>query len=251
MWSLFKKNRKPEDSREVVRDFSFLGSDMHSHLIAGVDDGAPTLEESLNLVRGLKELGYSKLITTPHVIGEFYPNTKEKLQEGHRQLQRFLADNHIRIPVELAAEYFLDNYFLAEVLPHGLLSFGDNYVLVEVSMAGWPRNIDDILFNIQSLGYKPILAHPERYVFEDKAETFLRLKERGIKMQLNLLSVTGYYNKIIKVNADNYLKAGLYDFCGSDTHHARHVAKIGNMRQDMQEVLSRLYSYEGFLNRTL
>lgn len=250
MWSLFKKNRK-ESSREIVKDFSFLGVDMHSHLIPGVDDGSPSLEESAALIRGLSEAGYRKLITSPHVIGEFYPNTKERLQAGHRELLEYLAGNGIQVEVDLAAEYFLDNYFLMEVLPHGLLTFGDNYVLVEVSMAGWPRNIDDILFSIQSLGYRPVLAHPERYVFEEKADTFFRLKERGILMQMNLLSITGYYNKIIKTSAELYLREGLYDFCGTDVHHARHMSKIGRMPAEVQEAMVRLASYDGFLNGTL
>ena len=252
MFSFFKKSsKKSEPLPDAPVDFSFLGCDMHSHLIPGIDDGSPSLEESEQLILGLKKAGYHKLITTPHVIGEFYPNTKEILQEGHAKLQQYLKERHINIDIEIAAEYYLDNYFLMEVLPHGLLTFGDNNVLVEVSMAGWPRNIDEILFRIQSLGYKPILAHPERYVFEEQPDVFLKLKEKGILMQLNLLSVTGYYNKIVKTNADNYLKSGLYDFCGTDAHHARHVAKIGSMGGAAPDVMSRLSLYNGFLNSTL
>lgn len=251
MWSLFKKNRKEDRNREIVADLSFLGVDMHSHLIPGVDDGSPSLEESAALIRGLSGAGYRKLITSPHVMGEFYPNTKDKLLEGHRILQEYLKSNGIQVEIGIAAEYFLDNYFLVEVLPHGLLTFGNNYVLVEVSMAGWPRNIDDILFNIQSLGYRPVLAHPERYVFEEKADVFLRLKERGILMQMNLLSIAGYYNKMVKTNAEHYFKEGLYDFCGTDVHHARHVSRIGRMAEEQQEVMARLSSYSGFLNGTL
>lgn len=253
MFSFFKKSSKKEldETVPIPPDFSFLSCDMHSHLIPGIDDGSPSLEESEQLILGLQAAGYRKLITTPHVIGEFYPNTKERLLEGHHYLQQYLKERGVQVEIGISAEYYLDNYFLLEVLPHGLLTFGDNYVLVEVSMAGWPRNIDELLFNVQSLGYKPILAHPERYVFEEQVDTFLRLKEKGILMQMNLLSLTGYYNKIVKTNAEHYLKSGLYDFCGTDTHHARHVAKIGQVPGSFPAVMQQLSLYNGFMNSTL
>jgi len=250
MWSLFRKKDKDIPDVPAVTDFSFLGCDMHSHLVPGIDDGAPTPEDSLELIRGFKEKGYKKLITTPHVHGEFYDNNTEKITRHFHELQRFVADQRIQIELGVAAEYFLDSYFLTEVLPFGLLTFGDNYVLVEVSMAGWPRNFSDLIFSVQSLGYKPILAHPERYQYEENIKVYRDLKDRGIMLQMNLLSVLGYYGKGIKQMAEKLLEEKLYDFCGSDVHHIRHVQHMDKLIKDNQPLMKKLQQY-GFKNSTL
>ncbi len=252
MLSIFKRSKKETENKlqERVDNFSFLECDMHSHLVPGIDDGAQSLEESVTMVRDLVGKGYKKLIVTPHVQGDFYQNTTAIIQDGLQTLKQGLKDAGIDIPVSASAEYFLDNYFLKEVLPHGLVTFGDNQVLVEVSMAGWPRNFSEILFEVQALGYKPILAHPERYLFEDKVQVFSALKEKGVQMQLNLLSVSGYYGRTVKQNAETYLEHRLYDYCGTDLHHQRHLTNISRLISDHQEMMLRLKQY-GFLNHTL
>ncbi len=252
MFSFFKKkSSKPEVAPEdVPKDFSFLGCDMHSHLVPGVDDGSKDLEDSLNLIRGLRDKGYKKLITTPHIQLEFYDNSAEKLRKHFTSLQRFIADQRIGVELGIAAEYYLDNMFMNGVLPDGLLSFGDNYVLVEVSMAGWPRNFSDMIFSIQSLGYKPILAHPERYLYEENVKTYLDLKEKGMMMQMNLLSVLGYYGKTVKGLAEKFLEHNVYDFCGSDLHHERHLANVDKIVKEHPEIMVKLEKY-GFRNQSL
>jgi protein-tyrosine phosphatase len=251
MWSFFKKkNKEAEANTGEPVDFSFLGCDMHSHLVPAIDDGSKSLEESLEFIRKFKERGYSKLITTPHVHGEFYDNNTEKIQSRFEELRRYIKDHHIQMELGVSAEYFLDNYFQTEVLPHGLMPFGDNYVLVEVSMAGWPRNFSDLIFSIQSLGYKPILAHPERYLFEEGAETYRSLKDRGVFLQMNLLSVLGYYGRSVKTQAELLLKEKLYDFCGSDLHHERHMHMLQKMQQEHSAIMHQLKDY-GFRNHEL
>lgn len=251
MFSFFKKTPKAEAIPEdAPKDFSFLGCDMHSHLVAGIDDGAKTIEDSLTLIRGLRDNGYKKLITTPHVQLEFYDNNSDKLRKHFAELQRTVAAEGIDVTLGIAAEYYLDNMFLSGVLPDGLLSFGDNYVLVEVSMAGWPRNFSDMIFAIQALGYKPILAHPERYLYEENPKTYLDLKEKGVLMQMNLLSILGYYGKSVKTLADRLLSSKVYDFCGSDMHHERHLQQAGRIAAEHPEIMVRLADY-GFRNDTL
>jgi len=250
MWSFFKKRNK--EAQEPVIDFSFLGCDMHSHLVPGIDDGAASIEESLALIRGLRDLGYRKLITTPHVYGEFYNNTPADILPPFEALKQAVAAEGIDIQMEVAAEYFLDLHFLKSVLPGGLLSFGGDkkYVLVEVSMAGWPRIFDEIIFAIQSQGYAPILAHPERYGYEESPAFFNKLKDKGILLQMNLLSALGYYGPSVRNNASRYLEAGLYDFCGSDIHHERHLRAMGRIAKT-QEFWGKLKKNTGFLNRSL
>jgi tyrosine-protein phosphatase YwqE len=117
-------------------------------------------------------------------------------------------------------------------------------------MAGWPRNMDDMIFSIQAAGYKPILAHPERYLYEEDISTYLRLKDKGVLIQMNLLSVLGYYGKGVKTLADNFMAGGLYDFCGSDAHHIRHISNLDHILTKHPHIGARLAAY-GFKNSSL
>ena len=250
MFSFFKKKPK-EPELPPVLDFSFLGTDLHSHLIPGIDDGSPDRDTSLALLSSLHRMGYRKIITTPHVHTEFYDNTIGRIQEHFAILTEHVQASNLDVELGFAAEYFLDNGFLKDVLPHGLLSFGKNYVLVEVSMAGWPRNFDDMIFQVQAQGHTPVLAHPERYLFETNIDTYYKLKERGLLMQMNLLAPTGYYGSGVKALADEYLEAGLYDFVGSDMHHDRHARRVSLIPERQQELMQKLNGYGKFLNGTL
>ncbi len=251
MFSFFKKiNKEPE--LPAPDDFSFLGCDMHSHLAPGIDDGSPDLETSLALIRNLKTLGYSRLITTPHVLPGIHNNTSDTIQKAFGQLQDFLVEHEPEMQMAVSAEYFLDMSFLAEVLPKGLLHFGkEKYVLVEVSMAGWPRQVDDILFSIQANGYTPILAHPERYLFEENPDKYRSWKDKGVLLQMNLLSILGYYGRGVQHLASRYLEEQLYDFAGTDLHHARHAEQLRRMATEQPEIMRRLAAYEGWRNASL
>ena len=251
MFSFFKKKNPPAPVPTYhVPDFSCLGGDMHSHLVPAIDDGSQSLEDSVKFIEALYHLGIKNFITTPHIHGEMYDNDTHKVQRLFQPLKDYLAQHHPDIHIQVSAEYFLDTYFLNEVLPKGLMPFGKNNVLVEVSMAGWNRQFNEIMFAVQANGYNPILAHPERYIYETKFEVFEKLKDKGVLMQMNLLSILGYYGKSIKINAEKMLELGLYDFCGTDLHHERHLSQIQSMPQEHQELLWRLSEY-GFKNKEL
>jgi tyrosine-protein phosphatase YwqE len=251
MFSLFKKKTPQPDLSAAPSDFSFLGADMHSHLVPGIDDGAPDVETSLMLIRRMKELGFSKLITTPHVFLEFYDNNAEKITAHFDKLKRFIDDHRLGVELDVAAEYYLDNLFLSAVLPDGLLSFGKKCVLVEVSMAGWPRQFNDMIFSIQADGYVPVLAHIERYLFEEDVRVYQQLKDKGVLMQMNLLSITGYYGKGVKMLAEKYLDHQLYDFCGTDMHHARHADHLSKLAKGNPDLMTRLAGYSHWRNSSL
>jgi tyrosine-protein phosphatase YwqE len=237
MFSFFKRKPEPPDLSNAPRDFSFLGTDIHSHLIPGIDDGSPDLETSLTMIRRLQELGYSKLIII-------------SLQFG--KLKAFLADKMPEMELEFAAEYYLDNSFMSMILPQGLLPFGKKkYVLVEVSMAGWPRQFSDIIFTIQSQGLVPVLAHPERYLFEDNIKVYEEWKSKGLLLQMNLLAVSGYYGLGVKTAALRYLEHGLYDFCGTDAHHLRHLDAAARMALEQPEIMLKLAEYPHWKNSSL
>jgi tyrosine-protein phosphatase YwqE len=251
MFSFFKK-KKPEPSVPAPKDFSFLGADMHSHLAPGIDDGSPDLETSLELVRKLKALGYSRLITTPHVLPGIHDNDSGKITVAFERLRAYIAEQEPDMRLGIAAEYFLDGYFLNEILPQGLLHFGaEKYVLVEVSMAGWPHQFSDIIFSIQANGYTPVLAHPERYLYEEDPNKYLGWKEKGMLFQMNLLSILGYYGRGVQQLASRYLDHQLYDFAGSDLHHARHAQHLHKLAAEHPEIMSRLAGYGLWRNTSL
>src|SRR5688572_4983731 len=178
-------------------DLSWLGADMHSHLIPGIDDGAPDIATSLELIKGLQQLGYKKLITTPHILWEVYPNTTEIITQGLASLKKAMADEGITIELHAAAEYFIDEYFeenLKKKIP--LLPISGNMVLVEFSMITAPMDLQQVLFEMQIQNYQPVIAHPERYIYLTQSKQFFdELKDAGCLFQLNLLSLTGYYGK--------------------------------------------------------
>lgn len=251
MFSFFKKKNPPiQKPTYSVPDFSFLVGDMHSHLVPAIDDGSQSIEDSVRFIEELYQLGIKKFITTPHIHGEMYDNDTIKVQRLFQPLKDYLAQQYPDIHIQVSAEYFLDTYFLSDVLPKGLMSFGKNNVLVEVSMAGWNRQFNEIMFAVQANGYNPILAHPERYIYETNIDVFQKLKEKGVLMQMNLLSILGYYGKSIKINAEKMIESGIYDFCGTDLHHERHLKQIKSMPTEQQEIMWRLSEY-GFKNKEL
>lgn len=209
-------------------DLSWLHADMHSHLIPGIDDGAPDVATAVELIRGLEQLGYKKLVTTPHILWEVYPNTANIIAHGLAVLQNALKVEGIEMEISAAAEYFLDEYFeqtLIDKVP--LLAISGNKVLVEFSMVTAPLDLQQVLFNIQIQGYQPVIAHPERYIYlANRKEFFDELKEAGCLFQLNLLSLTGYYGRSVQELAEYLCKRDFYNLAGTDLHNTRHLATL-------------------------
>ena len=215
MFSIFKRKAP------LIADLSWLGVDMHSHLLPGIDDGAPDLETSIGLIKRLQELGFYKFICTPHIFKELYPNTLETIMPALRIVQKYFLDSGIDVEISAAAEYMIDGDF---VLGDSLLCLPGKYILVEMSYLNETPNIEQTIFNLQIKGYKVILAHPERYNFYHNAYSrYGRLKDMGCLFQLNLLSVTGYYGKEVEKAASHLLKNGWYDLAGTDLHHEKHL----------------------------
>ncbi|PZX59911.1 tyrosine-protein phosphatase YwqE [Algoriphagus ratkowskyi] len=231
---LFKK--KPEVYEDL--DLSWLEVDMHSHLIPGIDDGSSTMEESLLLVKRLSDYGLRKIITTPHIMSEYYRNTPEIIKMGLEDLRRAVKKEEIPIEIEAAAEYYMDEIFLDKIKNgEEVLTFGDNYILVETSFINKPQMLLETIFQLEMAGYKPILAHPERYQYLISDKGLLQdLTDRNMLFQLNLLSLTGFYSKPIKDFGEMLVEKGLVRFFGTDCHNPRYL--------DMMETLpkSKLFS---------
>lgn len=212
----------------LVASLSELAVDMHSHILPGIDDGSDSLEQSLDLVRAMKQLGYRKLIMTPHVMSDFYKNTPEIIREKLAILRQAVAEEGIAMELDCAAEYYLDEGFL-EKLETGkeLLTFGEKYLLFETSFLNEPLNLREAIFMMRAKGYQPVLAHPERYTyFYGKYDELVALKELGVLFQPNINSLAGYYSPGAKDVAERLIDQGLADFLGSDTHGLKHINSL-------------------------
>lgn len=214
-------------------DYGLIKVDMHSHLIPGIDDGAQTLEESIELIKGLKALGFTTLITTPHIMSDFYRNKPETILPGLDLVREEIAKQGLGVTIYAAAEYYLDGGFEKKIKEEKLLSFGkENYLLFELSYLNRPDSMSRVIFDLISAGYKPILAHPERYpYFYDKFEVYKEIVDRGALLQLNTNSLTGYYSPGAKAIAEKLIDEGLVSFIGTDTHKIGHVKALGMARQ--------------------
>ncbi len=235
--------------KPVLPDYSVFVTDMHSHLIPGIDDGAQDLEQSVELVLALRELGFSKLITTPHIMSDHYKNTPEIILLGLEELRAELVQRNIDIPIEAAAEYYFDEEFLPKLEKEELLNFGSKYLLFELSYINYPENFPEAVFKLMVKGYKPVLAHPERYPFWFKdLEGLKKLRMSGLLLQINLNSLAGYYGPEPKIMAEKLIAERMVDFIGTDCHNMRHVDAL--KRALFHKSLAKL-AEEGVLNRGL
>lgn len=243
----FKRNKT--DNLEPL-DLSWMVSDMHSHLIPGIDDGSESLEESLILIKRLEGYGLKKLIITPHVMTEFYRNTPEIIHEGLEQLRLACQKEKISIQLEAAAEYYLDEIFLEKVINgRRLLTFGKNHVLVETGFMSKPSMLLESFFKLEMEGYQPVFAHPERYLYlHHDLELLESMADRNISFQLNLLSLTGYYSKPVKKFAEKLIDEGLVKLVGTDCHNERYLDFMEKLPEE--KYFHKLQSLD-LLNKTL
>ncbi|GAA4785475.1 capsular polysaccharide biosynthesis protein [Olivibacter ginsenosidimutans] len=215
-------------SKKGSSDISWIGTDIHSHLLPGIDDGVKDANTGVSFIKRLMDIGYHQFIVTPHIYDEVHPNTPETINRAHEKLYEVMEQAGMGgVYTHSAAEYMLGQQFGKLLAAGGLKAFPDNHLLVEMPYIAEPMQLDSTIFDIGIKGYKPIMAHPERYVFYfNKPEAYHRLKEMGCLLQLNILSPTGYYGKEVAKAAQYMIKNKLYDLVGTDLHHERHLNKI-------------------------
>jgi tyrosine-protein phosphatase YwqE len=237
MMNFFKK-----DKRSAVQyDFSNIFQDIHSHILPGIDDGSPNVGTSIALLSLLKEAGFNKFICTPHIISDLYRNTPETIQAALTLLKKACLQQGLEVELSAAAEYMMDDYFM-ELLrgKQRLLALSKNYVLTELSYATAPSNLEKIAFELVTNGYQPLMAHPERYFYyHQNFDAYFRMKELGFLLQVNLLSLAGYYGKATEKAARFIFENNLADYVGTDLHHIKHLkALLDNRSKEIfQEVL--------------
>ncbi len=205
--------------------------DIHSHILPGLDDGAPDMETTKDLLLEMSKIGITSFVFTPHVMNGVWDNTSEGIIERLDKIRAELTQaEQTGFHFQAAAEYMLDDGFSDLLSQKNLLTVTDNFILVEMSFMAQPLNLFEIIAKIQIAGYRPILAHPERYFYlhGDMGE-YERLKGAGCYFQMNLLSLSSWYGQDVKKMAGKLLQKGWYDFMGSDVHHHRHVAKLNDL----------------------
>ena len=207
--------------QSATHDLSDIMVDVHSHLLPGIDDGVKTLEESWEVIKVFEDMGYMKLITTPHVMNDFYRNTTPGIQHTRDELVAFLKEKKSSIQIEAAAEYYLDESLIQSVdNQEKLLTFGKQYLLFETNFLTEPYQLKNFIFKATTQRYKPVLAHPERYEYLNKNfEKLEDLRNRGVLFQLNILSFIGFYSPSIQKMAEHMVDRGWVDFVGSDCHN--------------------------------
>jgi tyrosine-protein phosphatase YwqE len=203
--------------------------DIHSHLLAAIDDGVQTIEDATEIILHFRAMGYTKMITTPHVMSDAYRNTTEGILQKLADLRQHLQERSIDVTIDAAAEYYLDeNVFkmLRDDVP--LLTFGkQKFLLFETNFLTAPFNLNEFIFIAISKGYSPVLAHPERYLYlQNDWQKIEDLIDRRVYFQLNISSITGYYSKGVQVTAQKLIDKGWVHMLGSDCHHYQHAQLV-------------------------
>lgn len=193
-------------------------ADNHSHVLYGVDDGVKTLEESLSILEFLETAGLKTLWLTPHIM-EDVPNTTQNLKLRFEELRSYYKGS---IELNLASEYMLDTLFVERLKDKDLLLHGQDWVLVETSTWAPPIDFWDIIDDMRRAGYRPLIAHPERYRYM-RENDYQRLHDMGALLQLNLPSIIGVYGKEAYDKALYLLGKGWYSMAGSDCHRYKAI----------------------------
>ena len=228
IFSAFNRQKK-----EAVKLGENLIVDIHSHLLPGIDDGAPTMDHTIGMLRKFEELGYQKLIMTPHIMSGVYDNTSEIILNKLEEVRKVSQDLGLKLILEASAEYYFDETLFERLRNKDLLPFQGNHILFEFSFRNQPSQIEELVFQLKSAGYQPVLAHFERYVyFHSSVEVDRSLRELGCFIQVNLNSFTGHYGPAVKNQAIRLLKAGLIDVLGSDCHRIQHLELLENSLKD-------------------
>ena len=218
IFNLFKS--KPSLKELIPKGFV----DIHSHILPGIDDGAQNLNESLKLISEMKNMGFSKIIATPHTFPGIYDNTKSTIKDSYQMIIDKLST---KITIKYASEYMLDSSLIENAEKKSLLTLKQNYLLVEMSYFSPPNMLYEIIYQLQLNGYIPVLAHPERYsFFHNKFNELKKLKKVGCEFQLNLLSCTGYYGKDVLKISNKLISNNMIDYVGSDVHNNEQLSKL-------------------------
>jgi protein-tyrosine phosphatase len=222
MWLFTKKY--------FLRDLLTGAVDIHNHILPCIDDGAPTLETSLEMLQLFKELGFKECIATPHIMADYYGNTATSIQETYNTTNAALAGSPFEGYITSAAsEYMLDDGFETLLNKNELLFLKDRILLTELSYFQKPNNLLELCYQMVTSNIHPILAHPERYGYFKSIADFKDLKQRGFLLQLNILSLSGHYGDAARKMGEQLLLANMVDYIATDAHRPEHLEKMKDL----------------------
>lgn len=215
-------------------------TDIHSHILFDLDDGARDIEESINLLKKMQEVGFKHVIITPHYIkgSEYCANNDEKEQKL-KEIQMGLERQNLKIKVSLGNEIFINND-IYDLIKEGEIHTLNNtkYILVELPFHNEIVNLEDIIYELKIKGLIPIIAHPERYTyFQKNYKEVDRLREEGILFQGNYASILGYYGKDSQKLFKYMLKKQYIDYLGTDIHRTTKTFVIDNFTKIEKKIL--------------
>lgn len=227
LFSFLKKDKTPE------KPVAELTTDIHSHFIPAIDDGSQSMEETIHLLGQMEDLGYKKVITTPHTMTNSFDNTPEIILGGLEEVRSSIKKEGLSIEIEAATEYYLDDSFITRLEnKEQLLTFGANYVLVETGFINEPRELKEASFLLTMQGYKMVLAHPERYLYLLENKLLLEeILDRDIILQLNIVALTGCYSKPVQKFAEKLIDMEAVRMAGSDCHNMGHIDLMHEARK--------------------
>lgn len=241
----FLKKGKPAERKQTVLPplYDWLKVDMHNHILPGIDDGSPDIATSLEFLRRYHQLGFTTVVATSHIRHPLFPNNSEIIKNAWQQLEAAPGRQDIPVKLLYSAEYFIDDHFLDLINKNELMPFAGSYILAELSLSSRSYlDMDQIAGQLISKGMHPILAHPERYLYWSKSlDVFQKLKSAGWLLQVNLMSLLGYYGKIEQKVSTHLLQEGLVDFLGTDAHRLTHFDLIGSIEPKQLELLKKTY----------
>ena len=221
LFNFFKRKKKAEPQK------LFYSTDIHSHVLPGIDDGAPNTNVSIALLEAMKSWGISSIVATPHIAEENFENTPQSIKNAYDKLNTRMLDLGVEMDVKFSAEYRIDNRFRKMVEEDNLIIMPNNYLLIENSFVQPPIDLKNIIYELQLKDIKPIIAHPERYgYYQRNKESYESLYNSGCEFQINLLSLAGYYGDREKETALWLANKGYVSFVGTDLHHFGHVEVI-------------------------
>ena len=217
MFNFFKRKREPEQL--------FFNTDIHCHIIPGIDDGSPDVNTSVELVGRMAKWGLRRIIASPHVTFGTFPNTRATVPL--EELRKALADVSGSPEILHSAEYRIDDLLVKQLDEGNPMTLPQNYILIENAFMQEPWNLDQLVFDLHVKGYRPLLAHPERYsYYYNRKARYKQLHDAGLLFQCNVLSLAGAYGPAEKHIAEVLIKEDLVDFLGTDLHRVKHADVI-------------------------
>lgn len=204
--------------------------DFHSHILPGIDDGARTLEEAVQLAEGMAGWGFERITCTPHITNKFR-NTPDTIRPAFEKLEEALYAKGVNVELRMSAEYRLVPETWPEVLEKNrLMPIEDKFILMELPIFD-PTDIGDLkpieeFRKVISMGLIPVLPHPERYFYLSHDE-LLKFVDAGVKIQSNYGSFAGLYGSEAQEKAKSILDEGLTSFLATDMHNMQYIKTIG------------------------